>query len=148
MFVQDIIPEEIGQLQNIQVTRRGQGGNIMELDITTTHGIFKVIKEYNIRQVLRPVNYLDTGSPIKLRCHDGSVRENFFILPSAFACIDLERDNEGMITEINISGGGFGHGVGMSQYGAYGLSLQGYSYEQIIRHYYPDTELRNIYTGN
>ena len=46
-----------------------------------------------------------------------------------------------MITEINISGGGFGHGVGMSQYGAYGLSLQGYSYEQIIRHYYPDTEL-------
>ncbi|NLO83371.1 MAG: SpoIID/LytB domain-containing protein [Clostridiales bacterium] len=144
-FVQESIPEETGQLLNIQVARRGQGGNIMELDITTTHGTFKVIKEYNVRQELRPVNYLDGGKPIILHCFDGSARENFPILPSAFAYIDLDRDSEGTITDITISGGGYGHGVGMSQYGAYGLSLMGYSYEQIIMHYYPGTELRNIY---
>jgi len=147
IFVRDNIPDETGQLLNIQVARRGQGGNIMELDISTTRGTFRVIKEYNVRQVLRPVNYLDGGKPIVLQCFDGSVRENFPILPSAFAYIDLERNTEGTITNIVISGGGYGHGVGMSQYGAYGMSLLGYSYDEIIRHYYPETELRNIYAN-
>lgn len=39
-------------------------------------------------------------------------------------------------------GRGFGHGVGMSQWGAHGLANQGQSYEQILRHYYRGTELR------
>ncbi len=144
-FTQQEIPEDIGELQNLVVTRRGQGGNMMELEITTTHGVFKVIKEYNIRKVLQPVNYLDAKRPIKLYCHDGSVRNNFPILPSAFAYIDIRRNSEGIIEEITISGGGYGHGVGMSQYGAYGLSLLGYSFEQIFQHFYPGCQLRNIY---
>jgi stage II sporulation protein D len=39
-------------------------------------------------------------------------------------------------------GRGFGHGVGMSQWGAHGLANQGQSYEQILRHYYRGAELR------
>ena len=144
-FTQQEIPEDIGELQNLVVTRRGQGGNMMELEITTTRGVFKVIKEYNIRRVLQPVNYLDPDRPIKLNCHDGSVRDNFPILPSAFAYIDIKRNSEGIIEEITISGGGYGHGVGMSQYGAYGLSLLGYSFEQIFQHFYPGCQLRNVY---
>lgn len=139
------IPEDIGRLQNIEVLKRGAGGNIMELEITTTHGTFKIIKEYNIRQVLKPVNYLQNGKPIELNCHDGSKRTNFPILPSAFAYIDFGRDNEGNITYIRITGGGYGHGVGMSQYGAYGLTLAGKNFIEIIEHYYPGSRLENIY---
>ena len=36
---------------------------------------------------------------------------------------------------------GYGHGVGMSQYGAYGLALQGKTYEEILLHFYPGTEV-------
>ncbi len=35
-----------------------------------------------------------------------------------------------------VSGRGFGHGVGMSQWGAYGLALRGEDYQDILRHYY------------
>jgi stage II sporulation protein D len=147
-FVQEEIPEEIGELQNLQVTQRGEGGNMMELEITTTHGIFKIIKELNIRQTLQPIDYIDKQHPIQLNCYDGSTRDNFPILPSAFAYIDLHRNTDGDIEQITIKGGGYGHGVGMSQYGAYGMSLLGYSFEQIIEHYYPGSELRNIYIND
>ncbi|MBX5474283.1 MAG: SpoIID/LytB domain-containing protein [Thermoleophilia bacterium] len=39
------------------------------------------------------------------------------------------------------SGHGFGHGVGMSQYGAYGFAQHGWTYDQILAHYYPGTTL-------
>src|ERR1043166_4986107 len=39
------------------------------------------------------------------------------------------------------SGHGWGHGVGMSQYGAYGYALHGATYDQIIAHYSPGTTL-------
>src|ERR687895_2810285 len=40
-----------------------------------------------------------------------------------------------------IRGAGFGHGIGMSQYGAYGFALEGSSYSEILAHYYKDTRL-------
>lgn len=39
---------------------------------------------------------------------------------------------------------GYGHGVGMSQYGANGMANLGYSYEQILKHYYQGVTLKNI----
>lgn len=39
------------------------------------------------------------------------------------------------------TGHGWGHGVGMSQYGAYGYALHGWTYKQIVAHYYPGTKL-------
>lgn len=41
----------------------------------------------------------------------------------------------------SFKGGGFGHGVGMSQYGSYGLSRKGYTTSQILNFYYPGTQL-------
>ena len=41
-----------------------------------------------------------------------------------------------------VLGRGFGHGVGLSQWGAYGLALRGKGHEQILRHYYRGAELR------
>jgi stage II sporulation protein D len=40
-----------------------------------------------------------------------------------------------------IRGGGNGHGIGMSQYGTYGYALHGWSYKQILAHYYTGTQL-------
>lgn len=39
---------------------------------------------------------------------------------------------------------GFGHGVGMSQYGAQGMASEGYNYEQILTHYYKNTNISTI----
>lgn len=40
---------------------------------------------------------------------------------------------------VVVKGRGWGHGVGMSQWGAYGLAEQGFGYEDILSHYYPGT---------
>ena len=40
-----------------------------------------------------------------------------------------------------VSGGGFGHGIGMSQYGAYGFAQKGRSHGEILAHYYRGTQL-------
>src|SRR5918998_1811540 len=40
-----------------------------------------------------------------------------------------------------IRGAGFGHGIGMSQYGAYGFALEGSGYADILAHYYKGTQL-------
>ena len=42
---------------------------------------------------------------------------------------------------LEVQGRGFGHGVGMSQWGAYGLALRGVSYDQILRYYYRGAQL-------
>lgn len=56
-----------------------------------------------------------------------------------------ETDNpEPVLTGFRFVGGGFGHGVGMSQTGAYNLGKQGYAYQQILEFYYPGTELQPI----
>jgi SpoIID/LytB domain protein len=47
-----------------------------------------------------------------------------------------------------IRGGGNGHGIGMSQYGAYGYALHGWTYEQILAHYYTGTQLARVNTGS
>lgn len=43
-----------------------------------------------------------------------------------------------------VTGGGFGHGVGMSQYGAWGMALQGADHAAILRNYYRGTELGRV----
>src|SRR3989337_1040184 len=40
-----------------------------------------------------------------------------------------------------VSGRGYGHGVGMSQYGAYGMAKAGHTYDEILGHYYTGIEL-------
>jgi stage II sporulation protein D len=42
---------------------------------------------------------------------------------------------------LYIRGGGYGHGIGMSQYGAYGYALHGWNYRQILAHYYTGTQI-------
>jgi len=50
-----------------------------------------------------------------------------------------EKDNKILITTK-----GYGHGVGMSQYGANGMATEGYNYEEILKHYYKNVEISSI----
>lgn len=47
-------------------------------------------------------------------------------------------------TEIIVTTKGYGHGVGMSQYGAEGMAQSGYKYDQILKHYYQGVEIKKI----
>lgn len=46
--------------------------------------------------------------------------------------------------EIEIKTVGYGHGVGMSQYGALGMALEGFTYQEILKYYYSGTEIKKI----
>lgn len=54
-----------------------------------------------------------------------------------------EIKNEGPL--VKISGKGFGHGVGLCQYGALGMAKSGKGFKEILSHYYPGTTLRKLY---
>ena len=47
-------------------------------------------------------------------------------------------------TALIVSGHGWGHGVGMSQWGAYGYALHGWKYRRILAHYYPGTKMSSV----
>ena len=68
----------------------------------------------------------------------GSEVANLLSLRSAFFEINQEAD------EVIINTKGYGHGVGMSQYGALGMAKHGYNYEEILKHYYTNVEISNL----
>ena len=47
-------------------------------------------------------------------------------------------------TNVEIKTVGYGHGVGMSQYGAQGMATSGYNYKQILNHYYTNTKIKKL----
>ena len=54
---------------------------------------------------------------------------------------DIYIENDSVVVETK----GFGHGVGMSQYGAEGMANNGYTYKEILEHYYQGTTIKNLY---
>lgn len=64
------------------------------------------------------------------------------LLSTLFEVAPLTQNEQ--ITGYAFNGGGFGHGVGMSQYGSYTLSRQGYTAAQILEFYYPGTTLKPL----
>jgi len=72
-----------------------------------------------------------------------SLSEEF--LYSSCIYFELIRDARDVITHIIIHGAGWGHGVGLCQIGALGMSLKGYSSPEILAHYYPGSQFAKIY---
>lgn len=145
-FVSREIPDDpVGELLDLRVVERGEAGNMLSLEIEGSNGTYRIIKEYNIRFTLRPVAYLTGSPPVILELVDDSEFPNYPILPSAFAFFQIHREENGRIEKVAIRGGGNGHGAGMSQYGARGMAAKGYNFREILEHYYPGSELTNIY---
>jgi stage II sporulation protein D len=64
------------------------------------------------------------------------------VLPTALLACLLALATAANAAVVNVvKGAGFGHGIGMSQYGAYGMALEGWGYQRILRHYYTGTKL-------
>ena len=127
---------EIGEIESIRVQERGKGEIATKLLLVTEKGVFLVKNEYNIRSVLAPVN-----TPIYRE--NGATVNGAALLPGAFISLQkgIYKGAEGYL----VTGGGYGHGVGMSQCGADAMARQGFSCEEIIEEYYPGTELGFIY---
>ena len=66
------------------------------------------------------------------------------LLSSAFV-VDLEKGQDGDPERFILTGGGWGHGVGMCQIGAAMMAVKGFKSEDILRHYFPGTELKKLY---
>lgn len=63
------------------------------------------------------------------------------LLLSGAAGAEVAQTSQPPVLTLSVSGRGWGHGVGMSQWGAYGFAQRGSSYAEILAHYYQGTEL-------
>ena len=135
--------KNIGRIKNISVEKRGSGGNIMVMLIEGESGFFRVSGEYNIRKILPPKSFIG-GSDVELKCKNGLSFKNLSIMPSGFFTFDFTKDSFGFIESIHFYGGGNGHGVGMSQNGVKGMAEKGYSFEEILKHYFEGIEVSVI----
>lgn len=127
--------EDIGTLQNITISKRGPGGIADEMLITGSEAVIKVISEYNIRRIL-----CDGESQVIRQNGSGSVPGT--LLPSAFFVIETGNMDEDMVG-YTLIGGGYGHGVGMSQNGAKEMGSLGYGYEEILMSFFAGCEVRS-----
>ena len=121
-------------ITDIQVKSRGMGGTIEELLVITDKGNFLVKNEYHIRAVLS-----DGEAKAVLQSGDSYACGN--LLPSAFFTINVVKE-ENKVIAMKLTGGGFGHGVGMSQNGAKNLANLGYDAKDILEFYYEGCEVK------
>ena len=128
--------EKLGGITDLDIVKRGAGGVADELLIVTDTGTYKIIAEYNIRYVL-----CDRTSEVIRQ--DGSTIVPTSILPSGFFVIETGKDRENVVG-YTLIGGGYGHGVGMSQNGAKTLGLNGANCEQILSFFFTGCELQDI----
>lgn len=107
---------DIGLLQELKVVERGPSGRIKTLKFIGAKGSVIIGKELAIRRLL------------DIDC----------LYSSWFEAKD---SGEWLILE----GHGWGHGVGLCQIGAARMALEGHDYRDILKFYYPNTELRQVY---
>lgn len=101
------------EIKNVNIEKRSKTGRVLELLVTTDAGEFKVLKD-------------------EVRATLGGLRSSLFV---------IERGLKNDEVVLTFKGGGFGHGVGLSQFGARKLSDQGYSYKEILQLYFPKYQL-------
>lgn len=130
-------PPETGRIKEISVALYGAGGVAQQLLIEGEKATLLVKTEHNIRYVLCD------GSTQVIR-QDGSSVSALSMVPSAFFTIETLKEN-GFVVGYSLSGGGFGHGVGLSQNGARNMAAAGYTCDDILGFFYKGCILRGIY---
>jgi stage II sporulation protein D len=115
-----------GHIKKFVVQKRGVSGQAIELVIETSHGDWLLRKELIIRKAF------------------AGTRPGLSRLSSARIFFDHSYDKLGLLTQVQVGGLGFGHGVGFQQTGAQGLARQGMDYRRIIAHYFKDTQIVSL----
>lgn len=127
----------IGSITNVEVTRRSAGGIAVELQVTGTEGVKTVSTESQIRSIL--------GNPeLVIKKQDGQTLTGWSSLPSAFLTVEKKKTDENGMVTFAIYGGGYGHGVGMSQNGAQAMAKKGKTYEQILQFFFTGIEIQSL----
>lgn len=115
---------EYGKLTGIQIKERSRSGYVLSLELSYEKGSRILYHENEIRKFL--------GHLLKnVVLSNGTIRTDLTLVPSA--CFYLAAEDG---TGVTIKGGGFGHGIGMSQYGAQNIAESGKDFEQILEFYY------------
>jgi len=109
---------ELGPILGMEIVEKGPGGHISKLRIVGQEKSFVVGKELEIRRML-------STSHLK---------------SSAFT-VETKNVRNGVPGRFILHGRGWGHGVGLCQIGAAVMGEQGYSYKQILKHYYTGAEI-------
>lgn len=113
---------DFGAIIDLVPVERGRGGHICKLDIIGTRQRLTIGKELEIRRAL----------------------SHNHLYSSAFI---VEKDGltNGVPERFTLLGAGWGHGVGMCQIGAAVMGAKGYSYDEILKHYYNGANIQKIY---
>jgi len=113
--------KQIGVLQEIKIVERGNSGRIIKARFLGSEDSLDLISELEIRKIKKP--------PFRSSC---------FIYDKTFT------SDSSIIYKFN--GAGWGHGVGMCQSGAVARAFSGQTYQQILNHYFPKTEIKSVYS--
>lgn len=130
-------PPSLGKIKDICVVRYNAGGSALELEITGENATVLIRTEHNIRYVL-------CDQKTQVVRQDGSLVSAQSMVPSGFFSIETFKE-DGFVIGYTLSGGGFGHGVGMSQNGAKNMALSGFASDDILGFFFRGCTLSNIY---
>jgi peptidoglycan hydrolase-like amidase len=119
--------KDIEEFVDFRIKWRGNSGRIHELEVI-----------YRNSKGIQKTHTIKTQYQIRNALHEK------FLFSSAFVW-DYERDEAGKIKKIILSGAGWGHGVGLCQIGALGMALKGFSYLDILKHYYSKSSVVKAY---
>lgn len=114
---------DVGTLKSIKILKTGPGGIALKIRAEGDRGSVTVETENKIRRALGGYGYV-------IHKQDGTDADSGDLLPSAFFTI---KKSGGMFV---IKGGGFGHGIGMSQNGANEMAKSGKDYKEILTLFY------------
>jgi stage II sporulation protein D len=115
----------VGKLLDITVEGTAPDGRVEAIEIVTDRSSHRVEGD-RIRWVLR-------ANP-----------NSEEILRSTLFKVDVKK-TRGKVSSVNLVGGGNGHGVGMCQAGAIAMAEQGFTAEEILKHYYPGITIQKVY---
>jgi stage II sporulation protein D len=113
-------PGGAGNVREVTVASRTPSGRVGTITITTDRGNFTV-RGNDTRFVLRPP--------------DGE------LLNSTYFSVETSQSSSGSLAQLTLRGMGYGHGVGMCQWGAIGRARAGQDFRTILRSYYPGTSV-------
>jgi stage II sporulation protein D len=120
---------DYGKILGLSVTKRSVSGYVTELTVSCENGTAVLTEELKIRTLLG-------GMLSYVELSDGTYRDSLTVLPSA--CFYVKQQDGDMYT---LSGGGYGHGIGMSQYAAGAMAEAGMTYDEIVSFFYKNTEI-------
>lgn len=119
----------VGTVTDVSVTERGPGGVAMKLLVKGSEGERIITGQNAIRSALG-------DSSLSINRGDGKTSEGWELLPSGFLIVEAAGTDQNGVAQFRIYGGGYGHGVGMSQNGAQAMAKTGVNYEEILKYFY------------